>query len=369
MSDELDTPSGLSLTVVLCVDQDSFDRFGMVLRRLTVGLVDEAIPLRVVSSDDRAEKLTLGLVQTFIHEPITWPWSERRIRRVLEMLAPHHPTIVHALSSKSYRLAGAMASAYDADLILQVTSVADCDEIVRTRDQRVGAFLTFSEPLVKMLEEQGKVPPEHIELIRPGILAVKKVACFAHADRVPTVLCTSRLERHTGVDRLIEAAAMLRDRGREVLVFLLGAGSQEDTLRRMVRDRHLAAYVTFSHPLGDLMQAFQSADVFVRPSADNAFTVDALAAMGVGAAVVSLPSVVCDHLRAEETAVICEGQTAGDLAEAIESLLADPEYARMLAARGQEYVRTHHAMSGMAQRTAEVYRKLALARATFRIKE
>ncbi len=86
-------------------------------------------------------------------------------------------------------------------------------------------------------------------------------------------------------------------------------------------------------------------------------------------AVVACSAPVCDHLRGKETAVVCDKATTNSLADAIEQLLIDRRLARRIATAGLEYVREKHAMSGMAERTAKAYRKLALKRTTFRIKE
>jgi len=112
-----------------------------------------------------------------------------------------------------------------------------------------------------------------------------------------------------------------------------------------------------------------SADIFVRPSMDTAIVADVLHAMGAGMAVVSVVSEICDHLRHGETAILCEKPTAELLAGALERLIVDRAEAQRLAASAMDYVRTHHPVSGMAAQTADAYRKLALARATFPIKE
>jgi len=55
-------------------------------------------------------------------------------------------------------------------------------------------------------------------------------------------------------------------------------------------------------------------------------------------------------------------------ADALERLMADRTEARRIASNARDHVKTHHAMSTMAEETAAVYRDLALARATFSIR-
>jgi glycosyltransferase involved in cell wall biosynthesis len=369
VSDTLETQRSLPVAAALCVDREAFERFGRVLRHLLVGLVDQAITLRLLSSDPRIETLTLGPVQTVVHPRLAWPTAGRRIERLLDVVSHPPPTVVHAMSKASYRVAGAVAAALDTDLVLGVTSLADCDAIADLEKSRVGRFVAFSRPLQKVLEEQWKVPPDRIDLIRPGTRVSQHLACFADSQRVVTLLCLSPLERGSGTDRLVEAVHVLRHRGHSLMLFLLGRGRQEAALRRLIRERRLSACVTLAYPAGDCAQALHSADIFVCPAGERTFSEDILQAMAAGTAVVTAPDPIADYLRPNETAVICEKPKAESLASAIEQLLSDREQARRIATAGREHVRAHHAVSTMAERIAGAYRKLALARATFPLKE
>ena len=369
VSNAVENQDAHSVSLALCVDSEALDRFGGVLRHLLVGLVDQAVGLRLVSADPRVEALTLGPIQTVVHERIAWPLAGRRMEALLDVLSQKPPTVVHAMSGASYRVAVGLAEAFDADLVVQVTSLADCKAVSNLAQRRVGRFLAVSQPLLAILGDQLQVPVDRLDLIRPGVLASSEIACFADPDRVPALLCLSALERGSGVDRLIEAVDVLRRRDRSLMLFLLGRGRHESALRRMIRDRKLASFVTLAHPSGNLTRAMYSADIFVRPSTDTAFNADGLQALGAGMAVVAMSSSVCDHLHDGETAIACDKTTVEALAEAIERLLADPALARRMATNGLDYVRAHHAVSGMAERTANTYRQLALDRATFPIKE
>lgn len=384
------TESARSPTVsaVLCVDSEALGRFGRVLRHLCVGLVDQAVSVRLLSSDPRVESLALGPIQSLIHPPVAWPAAGRRMGRLLDTLAGQPPTVVHAMSQGSYRLAAGVAEAFDSDLVLGVTSLADCDRVTPhlsppkthasdpadSAGERRGAgghvhFHAFNEPLAKVLETQLKIARERIEIIRPGIPVAPRAACFAEPGRVATVLCTSAFERDSGVDRLISAVGLLVQRGHTLQLFLMGEGEMEPALRRLVRTRGLSSSVTFAPLLSDLTAAMHSADVFVRPSSDSQFTADGLLAMGAGLAVVTDPSAFLDHIRAGETAMVCAHPTAESLAETIERALNHRQEAIELASAAMEYVSEHHAMSTMAERTAAAYRRLALTRATFAIRE
>jgi len=369
VADTLESTRLLSVSAAICVDGGAFDRFGRVLRHLAVGLIDQAVPLRLLSDDPRLGPLRLGPVRTLVHDRISWPAARRRIEKVVEALHHDAPTVVHAMSADSYRLALALSDEFDADLLLEVASMSDCDAVQHLPPECHADFMAISLPLVGVLETQLKIPPDRIHLVRPGVLVSRQGTCFSRPDRRAALLCTSPLERHSGVHLLVEALALLQKKGCELMSFLLGRGRLESSLRRLVRQRSLSGAITFAYPLGDVGHAMHSADIFVRPSADTAFAVDVLQAMGAGMAVVTFPNRLFDYLRDGETAVFCGKHSAESIAEAIEGLLVDRTEARQLAARAQDEVRAHHAVSAMAEGTAAVYRQLALARATFSIRE
>ncbi len=369
VSDTMEKQDSLPIRVALCIDRDALDRFGRVLRHLLVGLIDQAVHVRILSSDPRVETLSLGPVQAVLHERMVWPVARRRLDRLLDALSQQPPTIVQPMSSFSYAVADRVAEAFDADLVLQVTSLADCEAVAELKARPVGQFLAPGRSLVRVLVDQLKIPAERVELIRPGVLAEKRIACFADPHHTATILNMSALQRNSGVDQLIEAIDLLRKRGHAMMLFLLGRGHRESAVRRLIRERKLSSIVTLAHPHGDLTQALHNADIFVRPSADTTYTADSLQAMGAGMAVVSGLNTVCDNLRGGETAVICDKLTATSLADAIEGLLTDRAGAQRIAKSGMEYVRTHHSVSGEAQRMADVYRRLALARTTLSITE
>jgi len=369
VSETMESARPPTVSAALCVEGEALDRVGCVLRHLCVGLVDQAVSVRLLSSDARVRSLALGPIQSLVHPRIAWPTAGRRIERLLETLSAQPPTVVHAMSRGSYRLAAAIAEAFDADLVLGVASPADCDRIVSLGVGKHVRFHAFSEPLATVLEAQLKFPREQIEVIRPGTPVASRAACFAAPGRTATVLCTAMFDRNSGVDRLIAAVSLLVQRGHKLQVFLLGEGRHESVLRRSVRTRNLSSMVTFAPPLSDLTAAMQNADIFVMPSADSEFTAEGLLAMGAGLVVVTDPSIFCDHVRSGETAMVCAQPTAESLAATIDGVLNHRQEAIGLASAAMEYVREHHAVSTMAERTAAAYRQLALTRTTFAIRE
>ncbi len=356
------------INVALCVTNETMNRVGRVMRHLAVGLVDAAVPLRLLSSDPRVESLSLGPIQTIIHQPIKWPVAGRRLKRLLEVLAHQPPTIVHAMSQGSYRTAGAIAEHFDADLIQHVSSIADIDAVNRGTGRPAAKLIATSRPLSEMLTHQLRISADRVELIRPGLMTSPQLACFSDSIDLPSILCTSSLDRTSGVELLIDAIASLRKRKIEVMVFLLGKGRHESALRKNIRQKGLLSSFTIASPLGNLMQAMDSADIFVRPCEETAFYTSSLLAMAAGMAVVTYSNEACDHFIDGKTAILCHDDSPEALANALERYINDVGYARQMARHAQEHVKTNHSMSRMAELTATIYRQLALQRATLALK-
>lgn len=369
MANAPDTTRVPPVSLALCISSECLDRFGPVLRHLVVGLVDHVARIRLISPDPRTEQLALGPTQAVIHPFPRWPLSRRRVQHIAEEIASPPPTVIHAMSGPSYQVGLSLAEEFDADLILQVTSLEDCAEVERFAQQHVGKFLCFSEPLLRVLHQQLRLPEEQIEIVRPGISAADRPVCFARGDRAPAVVCTAPFTKAAGVDRVIEAAHIIQKRGRRAMFFLLGQGPFESALRHRARDLNVLSSVTFAHPGGDAFDVISSADIFIHPSSSGCLYLDALQAMGAGLAVVAVPDPVADFFHPGQTALVCEGGAVSDLADGIDDLLADRPLAQRLAAHAIDYVRAEHSMSAMADRTGAVYRKLLLARSTFALRE
>lgn len=357
------------VSAALCVDTHAFQRFAPVLRHLAVGLADEAVEVRILSADPRLESMSLGPVQTVLHQPIAWPVARRRLDQLIEVLAARPPTVVHAFSCESYALAGEIAQSLDIDLVLQVTGPLDCEPLGRPRARPVDAYIAFTTPLVRTLEDRLNIPPELVNLVHPGVLCAPEPACFSQIGRETTLLCMSPLERDTGVDHLLRAVRLLRRNGTVLQLFLWGRGPAEHALRHLAAQLELTDCVTFVSPMGDPVNAMQGADIFVRPGADRVFSAATLQAMGAGLAVVAAANPFADYLHHGETALVCESPGPESFAEALHALLQDRMTARRLATAGREYVRAHHTLSAMASRTAAVYRQIAMQHATFTLPE
>ncbi|MFG1927447.1 glycosyltransferase family 4 protein [Cryptosporangium sp. NPDC048952] len=168
----------------------------------------------------------------------------------------------------------------------------------------------------------------------------------------PLVLTVSRLHQQKRLDVLIDAS--VRWAGATVVV--AGSGPEEAALRQRVAER--AAPVRFLGHRSDVAELLAACDVAVVTSdweARQLFAQEALRAGRplVATAVGGVPGLVSDGAR------LVPAGDPGAVADAVSALLADPDAARALAARGAEIAAGWPDEATVAAHAAAVYAELA----------
>ncbi|MFH0983505.1 MAG: glycosyltransferase family 4 protein [Planctomycetota bacterium] len=346
--------------LALCVDPLALRRFRAVLRYLCVGLLDVAAQVRLVTSSAEAQSLTLGSVQHVFYKEVPWPFRGQGVHRVLEALAGRVPNLVHGFTGRSFEMAAAIARHFDVHLVLHALSMNDVTKLARPAGYSADHVVAGSRPIFDAILEGVAVDRQRLSLVRSGTIAGDGPTCFTQPHRIPTILCTSQLTLTSGVDRLLEALCLLRERGQPFLAFLTGSGPAEHALRKAAQAAGLASVVTFAQPLGDAKQIMAGADIFVRPSAENAISVRTLQALGAGMAMVTVQGGAADAYLHEITALVCPDGQPITLAAAIERLLLDRVFARTLATQAVQHVKKYHSVSAMCEALLQIYYDLSL---------
>lgn len=170
---------------------------------------------------------------------------------------------------------------------------------------------------------------------------VEPVPARTRAVGEPAVLtCVGRLSPRKGTDIAVEATAMLCGRGYDVKLLLAGSVFEgyewfEDQLRDRAAQPDLAGRVEF---LGyaDPWAVLARGDVAVVPSHGESFgNVAVEALLAERSLVASNVQGLAEIVRPEVTGLLVPPGDAEALADAIESLLTDPQRARQLAVAGR----------------------------------
>ncbi len=184
----------------------------------------------------------------------------------------------------------------------------------------------------------------------------------------PRLAFVSRLSERKAQHVAIAAVDVLRRRGCTVELEIAGTvypGNEayEERLRREVRERQLADLVTFSGYVAPSAAVFDRSHIALSLS-----TRDALGNVVVEAQLAERPVVaagVGGHLESivdGVTGLHVEPGDAEAVAEAVESLLADPVWAREMALAGRESARTLFGVGRYGDRVVALVRELAATR-------
>ena len=161
----------------------------------------------------------------------------------------------------------------------------------------------------------------------------------------PVILGVGRLVELKGFHTLIEALALLRNRGINAQCFIAGEGPEKKRLQRLVEQLGLqdAVYLPGRLMQNDLREYYKRADVLVQPSCvreyqDN-IPVVLIEAMAMTIPVVSTNiSAIPELVRDGETGLLVEPENPQALAGALERLIGDKAFAQSLGQAGRRLV-------------------------------
>ncbi|HEX7240536.1 MAG TPA: glycosyltransferase family 1 protein, partial [Longimicrobiaceae bacterium] len=167
----------------------------------------------------------------------------------------------------------------------------------------------------------------------PGFRDEELRRAVGAADGAPVVLLVSRLVKEKDLADLVEMHRLLRARGAEHRLVLVGDGPMREELEAALPDAHFAG-----HQTGEaLARWYASADVFVFPSTTETFGNVVLEALASG-----VPAVVVDRggppdqIEPGENGWIARANDPEELADRVEELLRDPEGRARMARRAVE---------------------------------
>jgi glycosyltransferase involved in cell wall biosynthesis len=199
-------------------------------------------------------------------------------------------------------------------------------------------ILTCSDFVRHRLVEKACFPEERITVIHYGLpdasFSAQRPATSSAAGAVVRVLCAARATRVKGIDVLIEATRLLKDRTDlpEFIVEFAGEGPDLEDFRKTAAESGLSGHFRFLGYVEDVGRRMADADVVVIPSVwGDAFPYSVLEAMAAGKAIVaSRAGGIPEQLGEPGTGLLVPPGDAGALADSLASLLTDPALRRRL---------------------------------------
>ncbi len=355
------------IALCLVADEQVIDRFPTAVRYLQVGLIDEPINVMLVVPDHpRAAALTSGPTTVIRHRPMPWPlghWAPRGViadvLRHVETLKQNTTVIVHCLTLSAAPLAAAIAEAVEGEFVLNVasTSVIEDRQLMRWLDH-ASEIITPAEAIHRAIRA-SPLASKTADIVPLGVSSDGVPAAFSQPDNDPVLLFAGSLTENAGADALLRAMKQTLRTHPNLRLFVLGRGPAESSLRHLVAGLDISANVTFTGRIEHMRSAMRVSDIFCMPAALRVFREEPIHALAAGMAVVAAEGIYCDGLVHRQTALLFPDGDEHTMAEQFDFLLSDPERSRAMAATGQAYARSHHAVSRMVADYVRIYRKLA----------
>jgi glycosyltransferase involved in cell wall biosynthesis len=304
------------------------------------------------------------------------PWDLRVLYRLFRLVRKERPEILHAFLGFANLAASLVGRLLGVPVI--IWSYRDV-EVWKTRThwmvdrmgaRRVAAITCCSDAvrrfvLARLNGHASKLVTIH-NGINPDAFSSPPAASRSELklrDGGFVIGTVSRLdEPKKGLAVLLQALANLagRDGVPAWQCLLVGDGPARERLRSLAEELGLRERVVFAGMRRDVPSLLSAMDVFVCPSLYEGFGIAIVEAMAAGRPVIAsavggIPEIVVH----EDTGLLVPPGDAVALADAIVALLAHPDRARAMGARGRARAREKFSMETAVQRHQQLYESLS----------
>ena len=201
-------------------------------------------------------------------------------------------------------------------------------------------------------------PGADVGTFRPDLEVDDILEIHGVADR-PLIVCVSRLVARKGQDVLIGAMAEIRRRVPRATLLIVGDGPDRERLEEMAAAAPPSSVVLVGRVTErELPRYYRAGDVFAMPcrSRMGGLEVEGWGNVFIEAAACGRPVVVGDSGGAREslvdgeTGILVDGTNAGQVGDAIASLLEDPARAEAMGKAGRARVERSYTWPRIAER-------------------
>jgi phosphatidylinositol alpha-1,6-mannosyltransferase len=238
--------------------------------------------------------------------------------------------------------------------------------------RRANVILTPTQDTADHVATQQQIPRDHIRVLPwaldpdfESLAATTSPSAFpANFPQGRVILTVGRWqanERYKGMDTLITALPRLLHEWTDLQLVAVGEGDDQPWLEQLAEGCGVRRHVHFLSRLthSELAACYSACEMFALPSRGEGFGLVYLEAMARGKPVIGgahggAPEVIDDG----RTGYLVHHGDAPQLATSIETLLANPELAREMGARGRERVNRDFKFSVFAKSLKKILREL-----------
>ncbi len=184
--------------------------------------------------------------------------------------------------------------------------------------------------------------------------------CQTLPDEHAPILFVGRIGHEKGIFDLVRAFAAVAARNSETTLVIVGAGPDRGAAEALAAQLGIAARVEFPGFRVDVRPLFEVARCLVLPSYSEGIPRVIMEAFSAGVPVVAtdIPG-VRELVTHGKTGLLARVHDAADIAEALTSILADPDHARRLAFAAHDVVAREYSPDRLVAELDEEYEALA----------
>lgn len=354
---------------------------------LALGALRAGYDVHLVAPSDSASELEVQRHGIAFHPWVlsrsgARPWEEARtVWELARWLRTLRPDVVHAVTIKPVIYAGMLSRAlrvpasvsavsglgyvflakgFRADVVRSIVRV-----LYRAALEHKNGRVIFQNPDdERVFLEAGLVRAERIVRIRGSGVDTTQFSPTPEGfpQGVPVVVVPARMLVDKGIVEFVEAARILRARGVPARLALVGdtdAGNPAALTAEQLRAWQREGLVEWWGFRRDMPEVFRGAHVACLPSYREGLPKALLEAMACGLPIVTTDAPGCrEVVEPSENGFLVPVRTSEPLADALETLLRDPELRAKQGARSRALVLEHFSVEGVVEKTLAVYREL-----------
>lgn len=214
------------------------------------------------------------------------------------------------------------------------------------RGMRARKVVTVSQYNKNYIAENFSVPPEKIEVIHCGI----KPELFnagGHGGTPPRILSISRLHPVKGVEYLIKACRILKEKNIHFICHIIGDGELKGFLEDLVEQMGLRGIVVLegAQPADEVRRQLAVSDIYVNSSLCEGLSVSIMEAMAARLPVVATKVTgVAELIEDGVNGYLADPKNEIELATALQKILSDPDLGRKMGEVSRRRIETDFAL-------------------------
>lgn len=293
-------------------------------------------------------------------------WSELRIREQYDLIHAHHP--IAALTMKQLfpdvPVIATIHSSFERELILNGVIEENGPEhkflvsLYREMEKKTDGLLTvsnaFKQYLAQYVDHAG-----NIQVISNGF-DQNRFRPVSHHNPIPQLICVCRLVPAKGLDVLLKACGLLKERGRNFVLHIIGDGPVREDSENMAKQLGIYEETIFYGYMLHPEEFIPFFDIFVLPSRAEAFgSVFAEAALSWLCLIGTDVGGIAEQIEHQVNGLLVPVDDVEALADAIETVLVDPDLRYRLAKNAYEKAIKSYSLDRVIESLYQVYREKA----------